>query len=417
MDSSDLSRRTISLFSYLSAAGFLVLFPGFFFYQTLLGLGVIPALLGGFYRPMALVLVVLLVLYAAFVKQPLFGPLNKASILFVCILSWIGVVAVSNYLLGDQAGNKELLEYNMSAILLNTVGFLLMVRLPLGAKLFEALVYLCLAVMIILVLMLATDGVFYLRIQGLGEEEKTSTYQGFARSLAVTGIVAVAVARSGFLRLLISVCTIIALYLNVARSEFVCFPLALLFLWGAYTMWSKRRLLPLAAFTLCALLLPFVPLDKVQERLPENRILQLLDIAGASSARDRARFAEAGWEEVSKRPLLGNYGFYYDTEGLGGYPHSILAAWVNLGLLGIGMYISLFMVICAIQIQLIKAGLLGHPVLDAALMSLAFCLVAVLFAKEYSYILVGITVGLTQQALNVACSGSHMASSDHLAAS
>lgn len=386
------------LSGYLCGAGFLLLFPGFFFYQTLLGLGIIPAFLGGFYRPMALLVVVVMVLYTTFGKLFLFTDLNKASTLFLCILSWVAVVATWHYFLGDQAGNTELLQYNMSAILLNTAGFLVVLRLPFSSQLFKAGVLLSLVVMVLLTLMLAKDGTFYLRILGLGDEEKTATYQGFARSLAITGIVAVAVERSGMLRLVLAVGTVLALYLNVARSEFICFLLALLVLWGAYSIWSRRRIIPFTIFVVCAGLLPFLSLDKIQENLPENRMLQLLDVGGASSAIKRARFSEAGWEEVLKHPIRGNYGFYYDTEGLGGYPHSLLAAWVNLGLVGIIAYTMLLILLTAVQVALVKDGNLDTPALDAAIMALAFCLVAVLFAKEYSYIVIGLSVGLTQQA-------------------
>lgn len=392
----------VSPVNWFCAAGFLLLFPGFFLYQTVIGLGLIPAFLGGFYRLMALAVVTVSIVYILYAKPLRLYQLNKASRAFLWLLAWIAIVTVLHYFVGAQAQNMELLEFNLSAIVINTAGFAIALGLPLASKLFKCGIILSLIAMVVITMILAENGVFYLRAQGLGDEEKTATYQGFARSLAVTGIIAVAIVRSGLLRIGIATAAVIALYLNVARSELVCFVLALLALWGAYSIWCRRRIAPLAAFVVCAMLLPFLSLDAVQTKLPQNRILQLLDLAGASSAIERVRFSEAGWEEIVKHPFGGNYGFYYDTEGIGGYPHSILAAWVNFGVIGISMFLLVALLLSATQMHLVKCGFLESDELKAAITCLAFTLIAVLFAKEYSYIFIGMSVGLTQQAWNSA---------------
>jgi hypothetical protein len=381
----------------LAAFGFLVLFPGFFFYHTLNGLGLIPAFLGGFFRPMALVFMFVFCGLAVITKAPVIGRLGPAGWVFMLILAWITLSAAWHYLVGTQVGNLEMFDWSISGVFLNVTCYLVARHLPLRVPAFQVAVTVSLGLIIALVFLLARDGMFYLRAERLADEEKVATYQGFARSLAVTGIVAVAFTRRGIYRVAIGVATVAALYINGARAEFVCFIVALLALWSTHAIVDRGRPLLLVAMLGVVSLLPLFSLEAVQNSLPDNRMLQLFDLAGTSSAISRAELAQVAWEQVGRHPLMGNYGFYYDTDGVGGYPHSVLAAWVNLGLVGFILYIALFAVMTWVQSSALSGASLREPIVTAALLTLVFSGLALLFAKEYSYMVTAFAVAFTDR--------------------
>jgi hypothetical protein len=393
------SDRTFGLLNYLCAIGFLVLFPGFFFYHTVIGLGLMPATLGGFFRPMALLFIFAAAWMSLLGRKPIGGRPGPAGTLYVCILGWIAVVAIWHYLIGAQVGNLEMLDWSLSGVLLNITCYLIGRHLPLHWKMFNVVLFVCLSGMILIVLLLARDGMFYLRAESLGNEEKTATYQGFARSLAMTGILAVALAQRGWARIALAVATMAALYLNGARSELVCFALALLALWAAYAVWHRGSVFPMVMLIALTALLPFLSLEAVQQMLPENRMLQLFDLAGSSSALSRADLSAAGWQEINRSPIFGNYAFYYATDGVGGYPHNISAAWVNLGIVGMAMYAALIALLFWMQVQTLTERHLSfaNPLSLAPLLALVFTGVALLFAKDYSYMLLGFAVAFTDR--------------------
>lgn len=383
----------------LCAVGFLVLFPGFFFYHTLNGRGLMPAFLGGFFRPMALLFIIGAALVSLLGPKSIVGRLGPAGILYFCILGWIAVVAVWHYLIGVQVGNLEMLGWSLSGVLLNITCYLIGREVPFHWKTFNVALFVCLSGMILVVFFLARDGMFYLRAEGLDDEDKTANYQGFARSLAMTGILAVALAQRGWVRLIFAVATAAALYLNGARSEFVCFIVASLALWAAYAVWHRGKVFPMALLIALAAILPFLSLEAVQQMLPENRMLQLFDLAESSSALVRAELSCAGWQEINRNPIFGNYGFYYATDGVGGYPHNISAAWVNLGVIGMAMYAALIALLIWMQVQTLTERHLSfaNPLSSAPLLALVFTGVALLFAKDYSYMLLGFAVAFTDR--------------------
>lgn len=397
MSNADYKIATLRPMSALAAVGFLVLFPGFFFYHTLNGLGLMPAFLGGFFRPMALVFMFAFVCLALTTTVPPVGRLGPVGWLFMLILGWITLSAVWHYFVGTQVGNLEMLDWSLSGVFLNATCYLVARHLPLRWVAFQTFVAISLGLMITLVFLLAKDGMFYLRAEGLADEEKVATYQGFARSLAVTGILALALTRVAIYRVGIGAATVAALYINGARSEFVCFTVALLALWAAHAIIDRGRPLPLIAVLVFVLLLPLFSLESVQTALPENRMLQLFDLAGSSSAIGRAELSQAGWEEVGRHPLLGNYASYYDTDGVGGYPHSLLAAWVNLGFVGFALYVALFGAMAWVQSSTLSGDNLKDPVVTAALLAAVFSGIALLFAKEYSYMVTAFAVALTDR--------------------
>lgn len=376
------------------AVGFILLFPGFFFYHTLIGLGIMPAILAGYLRPVSFLFLLCIFLFGfRFIFLVLPKP-GYPGFLYFTILFWSMIVALWHYLFGSVAGNLEVLEWSISGILLGFTCYVIGKGLPLDKRVFVFIVLLCLMAMVLIVLQFKHENMFYIRSLGIGDEEKTTSYQGFARSLAMTGILALAFINNWWFRFFLASLTIVSLYFNGARTELVCFALSFFIVLFFFILRKGRSVLYLLVLLLFLFTLPLFSFQAVQERLPENRVLQLLDLAGSSSAIKRSFLNESGLETINDFPFFGSYAFYYKSYGVGGYPHNLLSAWVNLGLVGVTLYVALlFFLFFIFFTYMWKSYFMFNSVLGfLALQTLFFVVTALLFAKDYSYMLLGFAV-------------------------
>jgi hypothetical protein len=71
-------------------------------------------------------------------------------------------------------------------------------------------------------------------------------------------------------------------------------------------------------------------MDEIIATLPDNRILELLDLSQSTSANKRHHLTVYAKHTIAAHPLLGDYASY----ALGYYSHNVLSAWVDLGLFG-----------------------------------------------------------------------------------
>jgi hypothetical protein len=78
-------------------------------------------------------------------------------------------------------------------------------------------------------------------------------------------------------------------------------------------------------------------IEQITNMLPENRILQLLDLSHSSSAVARQHFSQNALQTISENPVFGDFASYPD----GHYAHNVLCAWVDFGLFGMVFFMSL----------------------------------------------------------------------------
>ena len=75
---------------------------------------------------------------------------------------------------------------------------------------------------------------------------------------------------------------------------------------------------------------------------PQSRFKQLfVAIQEDASFIERSVFNRYGLSLIADNPLVGAYGMYVHLNGGGSYPHNLLSAWVNLGILGFAFYLIL----------------------------------------------------------------------------
>jgi hypothetical protein len=304
---------------------FLLLFPGFFFYQALIGLGVMRAFLGGYFSAVAIVFTLpLAFLYLKNSKRKNGYYFPEIDFYFFIFLAYFFFTIAINYIFG---ANKSIVQNHVLSIIYLFTVFVIFKIADFSERQLHLMAMLSLVIMTLIIYFYSVDGAFYLRTLGESKDlESLSTYQGFARSYLFTFMVIIPFIRILAVRALIYAVAASALYLNGARTEFIAM---LLIIPVIEIYYARHKLL----VTLICILIAgeiFLNVQDVSHHLPDNRILELLEVSQSSSALLRQALTAQALHTIYSHPLVGDYGSY--APGL--YAHNILSAWVDLGLSG-----------------------------------------------------------------------------------
>jgi hypothetical protein len=312
-------------------AAFILLYPGFFFYQTLLGIGAIGAYLGGYFTLVALLLLIpLLLAFMGAIRRHKNYVSNFDLWLVLFVIYYFAVLAV-NFAAG---ADQMIVERYVQSMIFCFETYVIFRMIDLENKRFIMIIAASLLVMSAITYYFSIGGFFFL--QALGEAqspENLATYQGFARSYIYSYLVLISVVRSMAIRYVLYAIATCALFLNGARSEFsaVLFLIPIIELYYAkHRFYAMSILIFLAAFIVGGI-------EQITNMLPENRILQLLDLSHSSSAVARQHFSQNALQTISENPVFGDFASYPD----GHYAHNVLCAWVDFGLFGMVFFMSL----------------------------------------------------------------------------
>jgi hypothetical protein len=149
----------------------------------------------------------------------------------------------------------------------------------------------------------------------------------------VTFLAVIAYTRFLPLRLLLYASGAATLFVNTARSEFA----ALLFVIPVIEFYFSRQKLYFILFALLAAVILNLYFDQIRAAVPDNRILELLDLSQSTSANKRHHLTVHAIQTVLAHPIFGDYASYAP----GYYSHNVLSAWVDIGLFGIIYWMAL----------------------------------------------------------------------------
>lgn len=325
----------------LSLIFFFLLFPGTFFYSSAVAAQLIPPVIGGgfgFFSALAVAallpalllstknlkgtslilsaLVLGLIIYCSawllthhFLKAPYPGRLKIPTQWATLILTWISLFSIGYF--WPSALSKKYI----ALLLISMVGMSATVLLNVD---FSRLIF----------------------EYGLSDQEGTLSYQGLARSVAATGLVLVSVVRNMRVSIGVTILLIITLFFIGARSEFAGVVAVLPFI--AYLHFQRRPLTTVAVGIATGLLI-LGSVIYLWDDLSNSRHFQLLNIEESSSGRARVALHEEALQAISRKPILGDFGGHASTQEVGGYAHSILSAWRQLGVLGFLLYLTLLL--------------------------------------------------------------------------
>ena len=362
---------------------FFLLFPGFFYYHTVLGIGAVGAFLGGYFAPVSvLVLGPLAGVYVAKIRRNpnRLSRIDMAFLLFLCY--FLAVVALN----AARGKSLAIVVNHILGILFLVNIFVMFKTINFESAVFRRLTMASLFAMSAIVFGYSVDGVFYLGALGIAKDaDSLATYQGFSRSYLVTFAALIAYTRPAWLRVFLYGLALPTLFINTARSEFA----ALLFLIPIVEFYHTRnKVLMLFLFGLLLLLLK-ANIDQLVALLPNNRILELLDLTQSTSANTRHHLSVHAMQTIMAHPILGDYASY----AAGYYAHNILSAWVDLGLLGIA---AIFAILVCPLAPMVADEYFSRKVSGDFVLGLVFACITLLLLLTSHYftdMLVGATLG------------------------
>ncbi|NHZ87685.1 hypothetical protein F2P45_01365 [Massilia sp. CCM 8733] len=367
---------------WIGMLGFFALFPGFFFYHTALGLGKIPAVLGGYFAPVSLLLLPLLFFfYAGKVRQDR-NYLGKTDVAFFLYLAYFALIVVVNAL----AGAKMAIVTNhlLGIIFMLNVFFAFRMGAP-GERRFRLMALGSLLGMSAIVFAYAVDGAFYLAPLGTAKNpESLASYQGFSRSYLFTFAVAIAYTRALSLRLLLYGLAASTLFINTARSEFA----AMLFMIPIIELYYTRQKVLMATVFLFLVQMIYANLAQLLSMLPSNRVLELLDLSHSTSANTRHQLSTYALNSIAQFPVFGDYASY--SPGL--YSHNVLSAWVDTGIFG---FLFVLGILIVPAIPLFFKGYFAHYRSGEFILAFSLCCITVLLLLTSHYftdMLIGATM-------------------------
>jgi hypothetical protein len=362
---------------------FLALFPGFFFYHALLGLGQIGAVLGGYFAPVSLLVAGPLAFFYAYKVRREANRPGTAEVFFLLFLAYfltlVGIHAAAG-------ANATIVTGHLLGALFIINLFFIFRLTDFSRRDVRVAAIASLAGMSAIVFAFSVDGAFYLAPMGTAKNpESLATYQGFSRSYLLTFMVVITACRSLPLRMLVYAIGAPTLFLNAARTEFV----ALLFLIPLVEFYFAQRKLLLVAALAIVLAVLALYLDALLALLPNNRILELLDLSHSTSANKRHHLTMYAMNTISQFPVFGDYGSY--TPGF--YSHNMLSAWVDTGLFGFLFLLALMLL--PTLTMLVRGYFRSRPSTVFLLPFTLACVTLLLLATSHYFtdMLIGATLG------------------------
>ena len=368
-------------------SAFFLLFPGFFYYHTLLGTGTMGAVLGGYFSPVSVLYMLPFAwtYYTTMRQDP--RRLSTIDLHYGIFMGYYIVLVAINAVAG---ANRAIVANHLVCILFMVNAFVMFSFIEFGHRQFRWMGIASLAAMSAIAFAFSVNGVFYLGALGIAQDaDSLATYQGFARSYLMTILPVVAYTRSLPLRLLLYVAGAATLFVNTARSEFA----ALLFAVPIIEFYFSRHKLVFIGVTVVGAMLLTMHLDEIVASLPDNRILELLDLSQSTSANKRHHLTVYAQQTIAAHPLLGDFASYEP----GYYSHNVLSAWVDLGLFGF-VYLLAITAVPAIP-MFFKEYLAGQrrPEFIHAFALACVTLLLLITSHSFSDMLIGATLGAYSQ--------------------
>jgi hypothetical protein len=370
-------------------SAFFLLFPGFFYYHTLLGTGTMGAILGGYFSPISILymLPLALIYYTRMRRDP--RRLSAIDLHYGVFMAYFVTIVLIHIVTG---ANFLIVKDHVQCILFMVNAFVLFTFIDFGSRQFRMMAFVGVAAMSAIAFAFSVNGVFYLGALGTvrdGSDDSLATYQGFARSYLFTILPLLAYTRSLPMRLTLHAVGLATLFVNTARSEFA----ALLFAIPIFEFYFSRNKLVFIGIAMAVVMLVALRLDDIVAALPDSRILELLNLSQSTSADMRHHLAVYARQTIAAHPLLGDYGSYEP----GHYAHNVLSAWVDLGLFGF-LYLLAITIVPATP-MFFKEYLAGRqrPEFIHAFVLACVTVLLLISAHYFTDMLIGATLGAYSQ--------------------
>lgn len=390
------------LLANLTYVMFWLYFPGLFLYNFLVSTGSIGAILpgGGAGFITALTLPVFFMQYLN--SKRFILVFSRLEIIFLSIIIF-SLLASAVYLsLGmPKQLTLEMFIRSTGNLLVLLLYFLAAFSLNMYSKIFMNVIVISFLVISALIVFnvnweygLLSISAGYANQYNVDENVTIATYQFYARLYAPLSILVISIMSSFFKKLLLIILSIFCMVFIGARTEMLL--MILVFPLYYFIMNFARTSKILIMISLFVISIGFVVVfsdDFIGFISLNSRLSTLVELSSDGSLNERDKALQFSIGEIIESPFFGNYGSYTSYGGLGYYPHNILSAWHNYGILGFSQYLILF---CMFLFKTLKISLSRriNNYSRAGIAMLIFSFIALFVAKECTYPILGFGIGL-----------------------
>jgi len=362
---------------------FLLLFPGFFFYQTLIGMGVMGAFVGGYFSVVSIgLLPPLACMYYLAIRASGYR-IASTDLQFGFFLFYFFLVVAINAAFG---ADPTIVKTHLLSILYFINIYLIFKHSDFSERKTIATTLASLLLMSATVFFFSRDGSFQPGQFGdPTSPDSVATYQELARSYVLTFVTVICFTRVLAARLVLYAIAAAALFLNGARSELV----AALSLFPMIELYRAKHWLPFLYLVLLVSGLANIDPKFLATHFPESRVWELFNLSQSSSASARHELTEHALRTIADNPVLGAYASYPP----GGYSHNILSAWVDLGLFG---FVYMLFMLGRTAVGLCFRGWLARPRSGQFLLAWSLICISLLLlvtAKTFDDMFTGAAMG------------------------
>jgi len=362
---------------------FLLLFPGFFFYQTLIGMGVMGAFVGGYFSVVSIgLLPPLACMYYLAIRASGYR-IASTDLQFGFFLFYFFLVVAINAAFG---ADPTIVKTHLLSILYFINIYLIFKHSDFSERKTIATTLAALVLMSATVFFFSRDGSFQPGQFGdPASPDSVATYQELARSYVITFVTVICFTRVLAARLVLYAIAAAALFLNGARSELV----AALSLFPMIELYRAKHWLPFLYLVLLVSGLANIDPKFLATHFPESRVWELFNLSQSSSASARHELTEHALRTIADNPVLGAYASYPP----GGYSHNILSAWVDLGLFG---FVYMLFMLGRTAVGLCFRGWLARPRSGQFLLAWSLICISLLLlvtAKTFDDMFTGAAMG------------------------
>jgi hypothetical protein len=364
---------------FAPVSSFIILFFSFIIYQNLLIAGWISPIIGGGFTVGTLGCLPFLII--AYIRHfTHYRIISSIEILYVIFL----LIFLVNIILNTKPHDNNDIIFSHAASLSHLITTYLLARLlPVeNVKRVRLLVTVSLFFTIGITLL----NTFNLVKAEVDYESYQLNYHAMGFAILVQSIYTIPCL--GFINRALAFCLLLIVFLVIgSRAELIGF-IILAFLIEFFK--NRVNRLDFIAIIIPFFLLAFTGFFYIiQINFPNNRIFLLLHLTKDESFIERSMLNKNALSTIQSNPFLGKYASYEP----GQYAHNILSTWVDLGLFGFLILLSIFF-ISFFYLIIYYRQCQSDLVYIMSVISMLVVFVLLITSKTYLYPLIGIAVGL-----------------------
>lgn len=227
-----------------------------------------------------------------------------------------------------------------------------------------------------------------------GDPDDVGTgYQYLARALLVVYVLTASIMKRSALKIAVILSGATLLFSIGSRSEFFAYSCSVIFLYVIDIFKEKVKVNKILSL-IFLLIVVFILVNVFSESFLESRFSDIFDLTNSTSWSARSSNSDIAKKQILDSPIFGEFGGNINSNGISGYSHNVISAWVTYGFIGFMLYLSLnlYCIIISIKYYLI-AGIESRLLWVIVFLSISM-LILIIYSKAVFWPLPAFVWGL-----------------------